>query len=157
MTPDPPSWGSRGRRFKSGRPDAGQGLVLGFSCQLLAANGSARALPFAARTKRIGVFCRLGMLTSDYRHQRVRGLARAPLPPPRANFPPGQAVAGSDLAVKLVLGNNSRRRTAPTSARHFVPPGSPAALRAWPLYDHAAAGAPEGQEGLPRVWVTLNW
>jgi hypothetical protein len=24
MTPNPPFWGSRGRRFKSGRPDAGQ-------------------------------------------------------------------------------------------------------------------------------------
>jgi hypothetical protein len=24
MTPNPPYWGSRGRRFKSGRPDAGQ-------------------------------------------------------------------------------------------------------------------------------------
>ena len=34
------SWGSRGRRFKSGRPDAGQRLVPGFSCQLLAAMGA---------------------------------------------------------------------------------------------------------------------
>jgi hypothetical protein len=33
-------WGSRGRRFKSGRPDAGQSLVPGFSYRLLAAMGA---------------------------------------------------------------------------------------------------------------------
>src|SRR5215467_7642747 len=42
--------GSRGRRFKSGRPDAGQWLVSGFQLLVLGRDGSARVPPSAAQT-----------------------------------------------------------------------------------------------------------
>ena len=117
--PTPPFWGSRGRRFKSGRPDAGQRLVPGFQLPAPGCNGSARALPSVAPTPRSGLSCRLGMLTSDNWHQRVRVPALAPSPPTRVSFPPGQGVAGSDPAVKAC------RAAAPASAQPPVRPIQP--------------------------------
>jgi hypothetical protein len=103
------------------RSKAGSRLQLpAFGC-----NGSARALPSIAPAKRSGVPCRPGMLTSDY-WQSAR---------PRADSRPFPAASGELSSrsrgrrfrsgrQRLVLGNNSRRRAAPTSGRHLVPPGS---------------------------------
>ena len=103
------------------RSKAGSGFQLpAFGC-----NGSARALPSVAPTKRSGVPCRAGILTSDYWHS-----AR-----PRAGSRPSPADSGELSSrsrgrrfgsgrQRLVLGTNSRRGAAPASGYHFVPPGS---------------------------------
>ena len=118
------SWGSRGRRFKSGRPDAGSTAGSGFQLPASGCNGSARALPSVELAWRGGVSCRPGMLTSGYRHSGR----------PRAGSRPFPADSG-ELSFRsrgrrfrsgrqrLVLGN-SRWRAAPASGCQSVPPGS---------------------------------
>jgi hypothetical protein len=96
----------------------------GFQPPALDCNGSARALPSGASTKRSGVSCRQGTLTSDYRQSARPRAGSHPLRRPgelSSRSRGRQFISGHQ---RLVLGNNSRRRAAPASACHFVPPGS---------------------------------
>jgi hypothetical protein len=118
------SWGSRGRRFKSGRPDWSE-AGSGFQRPAFGCNGSARALPSIAPAKRSGVPCRASILTSDYWHSARPRAGSRPSPPPRVSFPPGQGVAGSDPAVKgwfwATTAAEGRRRPPATTLSRLGP------------------------------------
>jgi hypothetical protein len=90
------SWGSRGRRFKSGRPDWSE-AGSGFQRPAFGCNGSARALPSIAPAKRSGVPCRAGILTSDYWHSARPRAGSRPSPPPRVSF---LQVKGSPVRIR---------------------------------------------------------
>ena len=98
------------------RSKAGSGFQLpAFGC-----NGSARALPSVAPAKRSGVFCRPGILTSDYRHSARPRAGSRPSPPTRVSFSPGQGVADSDPAVKNWFWATAADGRASASGCHFV-------------------------------------
>jgi hypothetical protein len=103
------------------RSKAGSGFQLpAFGC-----NGSARALPSIASTKRSGVSCRPGMLTSDYWHSARPRAGSRPLPADSGELSSrSRGRRCRSGRQRQVLGNNSRRRAAPTSGRHLVPSGS---------------------------------
>jgi hypothetical protein len=113
-------WGSRGRRFKSGRPDAGQKAGSGFQLPAFGCNGSARPLPSVAPAKRSGVFCRPGMLTSDYRHSACSRAGSRLSPADSGELSPGQGVADSDPAVKNWFWATAADGRASASGCHFV-------------------------------------
>jgi hypothetical protein len=118
-------WGSRGRRFKSGRPDAGQRLVPGFSYQLLAAMGAHVRSHSLRRSSELACPACLSMLTGDYWHSARPRAGLRPSPPTRVSFPPGQGVAGSDPAVKgwfwATTAAEGRRRPAATTLSRLGP------------------------------------
>jgi len=97
----------------------------GFQRPAFGCHGSARALPSAAPTKRSGVPCRAGMLTSDYWHSaRLRAGSR-PFPADSGELSSRSRGRRSRPGrQRLVLGNNSRegrRRPAATTLSRLGP------------------------------------
>jgi hypothetical protein len=118
------SWGSRSRRFKSGRPDWSE-AGSGFQLPVFGCNGSARA-PIHSTGQ-----AEWRALPCKHPDQRLlaisasRGLVPALPAPPRVSFPPGQGVAGSGPAVKGWFGATTaaegRRRPAATTLSRLDP------------------------------------
>ena len=116
------SWGSRGRRFKSGRPDAGQKAGSGFQLPAFGCNGSARALPSVAPAKRSGVFCRPGILTSDYRHSARPRAGSRPLPADSGELSSRSRGRRFRPGRQNWFWATAADGRAPASGCHFVPP-----------------------------------